>query len=180
MRDHERGELLVNVTAALIVVLTLHTPSVPNAARPTPFDVQGRTAHWEIRDTFYPSELSAPGAPPSIGYAFSPTIIYRGPAQRVLWYRMEPLFPQRLTIRVGERTGRGACIWDVNFVDPSGELLRPGRGFPHGRCLIDPPGDRSALKKSIRKGLYHVAWEDDKGVHSEAIHPNVADRNPQS
>lgn len=96
--------------------------------------------------------------PPGWGQAFSV-------AGRSAHWRAESLFTP------ADFDGDGLGFeFDTTLIWQGGPA-RTGRGFTHGRCIIYPWDRPSAeLSQAVSQGLYLVAWEDEDGVHAEALH----------
>jgi hypothetical protein len=154
------------LTLSLLLPLTAH-------GRPADGDLTltGRSQHWQVTATFTPAEFWEPHQAREMGAEFDMRLTYLGPETRVRWYRVEPLLPARLPLRVSAE-GDTRCVWEAVFVDPKGERFGLGSVFPHGKCQVRPwswQGGSSELAGQVSRGVFVVAWEDQAGVHVEGV-----------
>jgi hypothetical protein len=168
---------------ALLVAVLLSRPVNAAGSYPTgwgaSFVASGRTATWQVESLFTAADFGrGAGRSTDLGYEFGATLTYLGPPTRLRWYRIEPMFPEGLTLRArpAPPVPRGACTVDVDFVAARGERVPAGKTFTHGRCSVYPWTRPAAfLAARIGKGLYLISWEDESGVRSEGV-PLIAIR----
>ena len=175
VRKHKSGRFspgggtLVRLLCSLLMVLSLSFSVATPAAAVGP--VKGSSQHWTISDDFIPADPRPQG--PEGGLEFMPEITYRGPEQRIRWFWFEAVFPDQVTVRSSPlmKPGkRDICVWYRKFHVPGGAQIKPGSSFRFGRCEVYPwKGGLDELLQLISKMVYVVVWEDDAGVHSEAI-----------
>lgn len=138
------------------------------------FAVSGQSPSWRVQSLFTPADFDQSGARPDLGFEFSTgDLTYTGARTRLMWYRMEILLPQELSIRVrsGLAGNSPVCVVDTRSGSPGvGTMIRSGEHFNHRVCDVYPwRRSAGALANLVTKGLYVVSWEDDAGVHAEVL-----------